>query len=173
MDFWNLIIKRRSIRKFTSEEVSKEVEDRILKGVNLAPSAGNIQGYGIFSIRNPETKRQLAKAALNQKFISEAPLVLVFYADRKRSATKYRDRGYELYSVQDATIATTFAHLAAADLGLGSVWIGAFITDDVRQILGLPPDKIPVSILPIGHPAVEPGPANRRRKLDDLVTRIS
>ena len=98
--------------------------------------------------------------------------MLVFYADRKRSAARYSERG-KLYSVQDATIATTFAHLAAADLGLGSVWIGAFITDDVRQILGLPPDKVPVSILPIGHPAVEPGPTHRRRKLDDRVTRIS
>lgn len=170
LDFWASIDERQSIRKFTSQDVSVEDEERLLKAANSAPSAGNLQGYGIFSIRDPETKNQLAIAALSQKKITRAPLVFVLYADTKRSAARYAERGIKLFSVQDATIAATFIHLAATALGLGSVWIGAFWPEEVSKILGLPPDKIPVVILPVGYPAKKPTKTSRRT-LKDLVTK--
>ncbi|MFW9997763.1 MAG: nitroreductase family protein [Candidatus Odinarchaeota archaeon] len=171
MDFWTLIDERRSIRKFTSQDVSADDEDRLLKAANSAPSAGDLQGYGIFSIREPKTKDRLAAAAWGQNFVASAPLVLVFYADTRRSATRYAERGIKLYSIQDATIAATFVHLAATSLGIGSVWTGAFKTDEVREILALPPVKIPVVILPVGHPLEKPR-KTPRRELEDLVTKI-
>ncbi|MHA2295134.1 MAG: nitroreductase family protein [Candidatus Hodarchaeales archaeon] len=171
MDFWTLIDERQSIRKFTTKDVSTDDEERLLKAANSAPSAGDLQGYGIFSIRNSKVKSQLATAALRQKFIMQAPLVLIFFADTKRSAVKYGERGVNLYSIQDATIATTFVHLAATALGLASVWVGAFHTEEVSKILNLPPDKIPVAILPVGHPASKPR-KTPRRKIEDLVIKI-
>ncbi|MHA1169785.1 MAG: nitroreductase family protein [Candidatus Hodarchaeales archaeon] len=169
MEFRELINERRSIRKYTGEDVTKEEEMKILEAANMAPSAGNLQGYGIFSIRNQEKKELLAEASWGHSFISKAPLVLVFYAETERSAMKSGSRGIELYSVQDAIIATVIAHLAVTDLGLGSVWIGAFDNDKVGEILDLPADKIPVAILTIGHPGEKPEKTTRRT-LDDLVT---
>lgn len=168
MDYFELIKVRKSVRKFKEKEIGKDLENKILEAARIAPSAGNLQGYGIIAIRNKEIKIQLSKAALNQKFISKAPLVLVFYADQKRSSGKYSKRGEELYSIQDATIATTFAHLAAANLGLGSVWVGAFIDKDVSNILNLPNDKKPVAILPIGYPDTVPKD-RPRRSINDIV----
>jgi len=76
-----------------------------------------------------------------------------------------------LYALQDATIAATYAMLAAADLGLGSVWIGAFSDEGVWQAIGSPEGSNPVAILPIGYAAEEP-PKTARRRLDGLVHRL-
>jgi len=78
------------------------------------------------------------------------------------------ETGEELYSLQDATIACTFAHLAAVALGLGSCWIGAFNDNAVRQVIGAPQNMRPVAILPIGVPADMPEP-RERRPLSDLI----
>jgi len=84
----------------------------------------------------------------------------VFCTDPERSAEKYGDRGRELYSVQDATIAGTFAMLAAVDLGLSTVWVGDFDEESVRKVVGAP--GRPVVMFSLGYAAEEPKPAGRR-----------
>lgn len=119
-----------------------------------------------------QTKKQLlAQAAYGQNFIAEAPVVLVFCSHPSRSSSRYGDRGEKLYSLQDATIATTFAMLAATDLGLATCWIGAFNDKEVLKILGNPKGLVPVAILPIGYAAEKPY-ATSRRKLEDLVHEV-
>jgi len=168
MDYFQLIDQRRSIRAFEAKPVEAEVLQRILEAANRAPSAGNLQAYEIYLVTSSALRLELARAALDQQFIAQAPAVMVFCAHPARSQPRYRQRGLRLYCIQDATIACAFAMLAASALGLGSVWVGAFDDDRVRRILGAPPDQIPVAILPIGYPAEQPGPAPRR-SLDDLV----
>ena len=168
MEFEELIKASRSIRAFQPRAIEEEKLKKILMAANLAPSAGNLQAYEIYVVKDGKKKRELAKAALDQEFIAEAPVVLVFCANPPRSAFRYGRRGEELYCVQDATIATTFAMLMAADLGLGSVWVGAFYDDWVARILGLPSHLRPIAILPIGYPAERPEFVGRRR-LEDLV----
>jgi len=77
----------------------------------------------------------------------------------------------DLYCVQDATIACTFAILAATALGLASVWVGAFDEDDVRRAIGAPPTHRPVAMLPIGYAAEVPR-LRPRRSLKDLVHQV-
>ena len=113
-------------------------------------------------VRNPATKQALVQAALNQEFIAQAPGVLAFFAHRLMSASKYKQRGAELYSVQDATVACAYAQLAAAALGLGSVWVGAFDDAEVMRALRAKPEWRPVALLPIGYPAESPEPTSRR-----------
>ena len=124
--------------------------------------------YEILVVRDAAARRDLAHAALGQEFLSQVPVVLVFFAHPDRSGAKYRQRGVGLYSVQDATIACTYAQLAATALGLGTVWVGAFDDNAVVKALGTKPEWRPVALLPIGYAAESP-PATPRRNLSDLV----
>ena len=136
----------------------------------LAPSAGDLQAYEIIAIERPELKSALAAAALDQEFIAQAPVVLVFLADVHRSESKYSRRGATLFCIQDATIAAAYAQLAAAALGLGSCWVGAFDEDRVAKVIEAPDVMRPVAILPLGFPAERPT-RPPRRPLQDLVRR--
>lgn len=168
VEFFELVRVRRSVRAFEPREVEEEKVQAILRAANLAPSAGNLQAYEIYLVRRREDRMALARASLDQLFAASAPLMLVFCAHAARSSVKYGERGERLYSIQDATIACAFAMLAAADLGLGTVWIGAFHDQAVHRALGSPPGVRPVAILPIGYPAEKPEPAGRR-SLAELV----
>lgn len=168
MDFFEVLNRRFSVRAYQPKPIDEATLQRLLEVVNSAPSAGNLQAYEIVVVRDAERKRQLAKAALEQWFIAQAPVVLVFVANPERNRWRYGKRGQELYALQDATIACTFAHLTAVALGLGSCWVGAFNDDAVRQIIGCPSVMRPVAILPIGYPAETPEP-RERRPLSDLV----
>lgn len=168
MDFFKIVEERHSMRAFANKAVEEEKLRRILEIANRAPSAGNLQGYEIFVVRKVEQKRALVEVAYGQGFIAEAPLVLIFCANPARSAVRYRERGERLYSVQDATIACTYAMLAASALGLSSVWVGAFDEEGVRQAAGIPPDLLPVAMLPIGYAGESPR-RTPRRPLEDIV----
>lgn len=167
MDFFEVLKNRHSVREFQEREIEEEKLRQILEAANSAPSAGNLQAYKIFVVKDLAIKEQLVEAALNQDFITQAPVVLVFVANPERSARKYGQRGSHLYCLQDATIAASFAWLAAVDLGLTSVWVGAFDGEEVQKILNLPVSWYPVAILPIGYPAEELE-KTLRRPLDDI-----
>lgn len=162
MEFFDLVEKRRSIRAFRPEPLPAGALDRILHAVRMAPSAGNLQAFRFAVIVAPDLKAALAKAAKGQTFLAQAPVVLAFFCDPRESAVQYGPRGAQLYAPQDAAIAVTFAHLAAADLGLGSVWVGAFDTEAVRRVLCCPAELEPVALLPIGLPAETPPPGSRK-----------
>jgi nitroreductase len=156
------------VRAFEAREIEAEKLEKILEAANLAPSAGNLQAYEIYVIRQAAGRVALMKAALDQDFIASAPVDLVFCANPERTKGKYGRRGIQLYAIQDATIACTFAMLMAVELGLGSVWVGAFDDDAVRRAIGAPAEIDPVAILPLGYPAEAPG-ARPRRALSELV----
>ncbi len=166
MDLFEVLKKRYSVRAYKPDPVDDATLTKILEAINSAPSAGNLQAYEVIVVRDPERKRQLARAAWDQWFIAQAPLVLVFVANPQRNQWRYGKRGAELYCLQDATIACSYAQLASVALGLGSCWIGAFDDDAVRKVLGIPQSMRPVAILPIGAPADFPEPKERRPLID-------
>jgi nitroreductase len=127
MDFFELIRSRHSVRSFKKQAVEEEKIKKILDAANSAPSAGNLQSYEIYVVRSQDMKSNISKVALDQPSIREADVLLVFCANMKKAIAKYGGRGTELYCIQDATIACAYAQLAAADLGLGSVWVGHFM----------------------------------------------
>lgn len=168
MDVLEAIKGRRSIRAFKSQAVSTEIVERLIDAARWAPSAGNIQPWEFIIVRNPEIKRNLAKAALNQSFIEEAPVVIVVCADEIRSSQGYGVRGKTLYCIQDTAAATQNIHLAAYSLGLGTCWVGAFNEEEARKILEIPQGVRPVAIIPVGYPAEKP-PARNRRPLNQII----
>jgi nitroreductase len=168
MDFFEVIDSRRSMRKYSDKPVEEEKLKKILESANKAPSAGNLQGYEIYIVRKIEQRKAVVKAARDQEFLAEAPVVLIFCANPERVVEKYQERGSDLYCIQDATIACVFSMLAAKALGLDTVWVGAFVEESVRKAIRIPDHLRPVSILPIGYAGKEPK-IRPRRELQDLV----
>lgn len=171
MDFFEVVKSRHSIRSFARTAVEPEKLQIILESANRAPSAGNLQAYEIYLVSKASDRVALARAAWEQEFVAQAPVVLVFCAHPARASRRYGQRGVRLYALQDATIACTLAMLAATALGLATVWVGAFDDDAVSRAIGAPKDLVPVAILPIGYAAEEPEPTPRRR-LQELVHEV-
>ena len=169
--FFDLISSRHSVRAFKNilipEETIKKIIDVSIKG----PSAGNLQSYQIFIVSKKIEKEKLSEAAHGQKYIQEAPIVMIFCADPIQCSTEYGSRGEKLFSIQDATIACVYAQIAAHDLGISSVWIGSFDEEKVYEILKLKNDLKPVAILPIGF-ANEVPQITSRKSIDQIIHRI-
>ena len=166
MDFCDVLAKRHSIRAFLSKPVEQAKLNRILEAANSAPSAGNLQAYEIFVIKDEAKKKAIAATARGQKFIATAPVVLIFCAAPQR-AREYGKRGETLYALQDATIAAAFAWLAVVAEGLGAVWVGAFDDEAALKVIGAK-GLVPCAIMPIGYPAEKPE-RTERRGLGELV----
>jgi nitroreductase len=114
--------------------------------------------------------QELAATKPEQTWIATAPVILVFLGDSEPSATKFNSEGQSLYTVQDATIACTYAQLAAADEGLGACWVGtASVADEVRKVLGLQDTLRPMALLPIGYAGGPPLWITTRRPTEEMV----
>jgi len=168
MDVFESIKSRRSIRSFRNEELPLNTLELLIEAAQWAPSAGNIQPWEIVIVKKPETKKKLVKAALNQTFVEEAPVIIVVCANENRSVQGYGNRGKTLYCIQDTAAAIQNLHLAAYSLGLGTCWIGAFNEDEVQKILKIPEGIRPVAIIPVGYAAEKPQP-RRRRAMSNFV----
>ncbi|MGG6460875.1 MAG: nitroreductase family protein [Candidatus Eiseniibacteriota bacterium] len=97
--FYQVLKKRRSIRKFRKLEIDGTKLQKILEAYDSAPSAGGLQNLEIYVTKSSEMMDKLVKAALDQQYIAEAALVLVFCANPTRSALKYGERS-KLFSIQ-------------------------------------------------------------------------
>ena len=152
MSFFKTVEKRRSIRSYSDKAVEKSKIQKILRAAWMSPSAMGMQNFKIFVIESPKKKEMLVKATYGQEYVNSR-LVLVFCTDPKRIKFM-KNRGKTLFSVQDATIAASYAQLAATSLGLSSVWIGHFKEKAIAEILKT---KLrPVVILPIGYANEKP-----------------
>lgn len=143
--------KRHSVRNYKNIRIEKGKLDEILQAAHSAPSAGNLKAREIEIVTDQNIKRELARAAYNQNFAAQSPVVLVFFAVPLRSAIKYGERGKDLYALQDSTIAASFAWLQAVMLGLSACWVGAFNEKKVSEILNINKAWRPIAIMPIGY----------------------
>jgi len=160
MDLFEVIEKRRSIRSYKPTPIPNEHLKKILEAARLAPSGKNLQPWRFIIVRNPERKRMLAEAAMNQMFIAEADVVIVALSDPTiYSSTGTRRR---IPYLQDPMIAIEHMILAATALGYGTCWIGAFDEDKVKQIVNAPEELAVIALLPIGVPNENPPPRPRK-----------
>ncbi|MHB8983735.1 MAG: nitroreductase family protein [Carboxydocellales bacterium] len=145
-DVMDAIRERRSIRNFSSDTVDEFTVGRILEAGASAPSAGNIQPWTFYAVFRQQVKEQLEAAAFNQKFIANAPVVIVVCALPEDAAARYGERGRSLYCLQDTAAATQNILLAADAFGLGSCWVGAFDESAVFNALNCQPGERPVAV---------------------------
>ncbi|MFQ6058546.1 MAG: nitroreductase family protein [Anaerolineae bacterium] len=169
MNVLQAIKERRSIREFQRKEIPPQALEALSEALIWAPSAGNLQSRRFYFVFNQEVKERLARAALNQDFIAQAPLAIVACADHDRVAWRYRERGVRLYCLLDVAASIQNLLLAAHELGLATVWVGAFREEEVSRILGLPPHLRPITIVPVGYPAEHPAPPRRVSKEEAIV----
>ncbi len=170
MEIFEAIKGRRSIRAFREQNVEEETIKRLIEAGTWAPSAGNIQPWEFIIVRESETKKKLSKASLNQRFLEEAPVLIIVCANEIKSARGYGKRGSTLYCIQDTAAATQNIHLAAFSLGLGTCWVGAFDENEAREILHMPEGIRPVAIVPVGYPNEKPEP-RKRKPMSEIVHR--
>ncbi|MCL2176698.1 MAG: nitroreductase family protein [Firmicutes bacterium] len=178
MSFLDLARKRMSTRHFFTLEEGYEVTDKqvesLLELARTAPSAGNRQPWHFLVVSNKTAKgRQLkvdmAALSYDQTFILDAPIAIVVYADLALSSERYGERGASLYALQDTAAAIQNILLGAEDIGLATVWVGAFDEEKLSELLKV--NKYsksknctlrPIAIIPVGY--AKQAPQKRGRK---------
>ena len=108
------------------------------------------QNHSILLVREGDVREELYRECLSQDSVKNAAAVLVFSAVFERTASRYGDRA-ERYVYMEVGHASQNVYLQAESLNLGTVAIGAFDEDGVKEVLGLPGDEEPVYIMPVGH----------------------
>ncbi len=150
-DTLNVILKRRSIRKFTDQPVEREKIQLLLEAAMAAPSAMNAQPWEFVVITEKEVMDQFRRALMFAKM--NAPAAICVLGSSRMQKGKAGDK----FWVQDCSAATENILLAATALGLGSVWVGVhpvtIFKRQVSSILNLPEGVTPLNLIYIGYPA--------------------
>src|ERR671932_91365 len=165
---FNIMLSRRSQRKFENKEVEDSKVQMILAAADTAPTAGGFQGFEVYNVKNPEIKLKLVDAANKQPYVN-APIVLVFCMNPGRVKMNFPPNILKKFSLQDATLAAAYSQLAAHALGLSSVLIGMIDEEKVMAALGT--RYTPSSILCLGYPMkmLQPKP---KRSLIGLIHQV-
>ena len=164
MDFSNLSRQRYSVRAYKPDPVDDNKLQQVLEAARLAPTAANRQPFRLIVIHTAGRQAEL-KRLYHRDWFSQAPLVIGICALPKPAWVRSDGKNY---ADVDAAIAMDHLILAAADLGLGTCWVAAFDPAAAREILRLPDDVEPVAFTPLGFPADQPRP-KERKPLADLV----
>ena len=170
---------RRTIRQYTSRDVSDDLLRRLFALASRTQTMGNLQLYSVVVTRSPEQKALLAPAHFNQPMVTQAPVVLTVLADFRRTTRWAECRnaspGYDnLLSYQNAaTDALLFTQTLCClmdEEGLGYCFLGTTVyqPQQIIDILRLPSLTMPVATLTVGWPAEEP-PLSDRLPVDSFI----
>ncbi|MGI5940268.1 MAG: nitroreductase family protein [Thermoleophilia bacterium] len=154
----SIILSRRSVRKYTGERVTDDQVTELLKAAMSAPSAGNQQPWHFVVVRSQEVLDRISAVHPYAAMASHASVVIAVCGDP--TGLKWAD-----YWVQDCSAATENVLLAAHEMGLGAVWLGVYPieerVEDIRELLRLPRQVIPLSLVAVGYPAESHPAADR------------
>ncbi len=156
MGTYELILKRRTIRKFRQERLGRPLLEKLINAARLAPSAANLQPLKYVIVDDEEKVRKVFGKVKWAAYIApkgdpaenERPVAfIVILAD-----TEIRKTGYEL----DVGASAQNIFLAAEEEGVGTCWMGAIDRDGIRSILGIPEGYIIDTVVALGYPAESP-----------------
>ena len=163
---------RRTIRKYSTREVSSELLNRLMSEASRTQTMGNLQLYSVVVTRSAEMKAKLAPSHFNQPMVTEAPVVLTICADFNRTSTWARCRnaepGYDNFlsfmnAATDALLYTQTLCNLMDEEGLGYCYLGTtvYMPQQIIDTLELPKLVMPVATLTVGWPAEEPAMSDR------------
>ena len=168
-NFNDLVKKRRSMRKFSSEELTQDEVVVLLRAALMSPSSKSTHAWEFVVVDDKELLQKLSQSKdKGAELIAGAPLAIAVLADPAISDVW----------IEDASVATTFLLMQAEDLGLGACWIqirnrsmadGKPAEEMVREILGVPSHLHVLSIVAIGHKGMERRPFNEENLLWEKV----
>jgi len=166
VELYEVIKKRRSIRKYQPREVEDEKLQKVLDAAHLAPSAKNIQPWKVIVVEDKELREELVKSAYGQEYLSQAPYVIVMCVNENEC---YQQQGdYMASFAVDGAIFIDHLTLAACAEGLGTCWIAKFNETEVRKLLSIPDAYRVVVMTPLGYPAEE-GKDKGRKPLSEIL----
>ena len=168
MDVYEAIRTRTSVRAYKPDPVPQEVIERLLEAMRLAPSGKNSQPWRFIVVTDPDTRTRLVDACRGQKFVGEAPVVVVGCGWESKAYPSMG--GYWNGLPVDVAIAIEHLMLAAVSEGLGTCWIGAFDEHAVKETLGIPDDVKVIALTPVGYPAGD-RKHRPRKSIDEIVVR--
>lgn len=170
MTFIELVKKRESTRNYLQKPVPRALIDQCLEAARLAPSACNSQPWSFIVVDNEEKKNEIVDKTMSKifsmnKFVKTAPVIIavitepsVYYARMGGALRKVR------YNLIDIGIACDHLTLQAAELGLGTCWLGWFNEKELKKILGLPKKTKIDIVLSMGYPQEDSDPRPKIRK---------
>jgi len=165
LEFYDVVRKRRSIRRYKPDPVKEDKLTRVLEAGRLAPSAANRQPWHFIVVRDPKVREAL-RAAYDRDWFVNAPVIIVVCADPTKAWV--RADGEEYWKV-DAAIAMEHIVLAATNEGLGTCWIAAFNEEAVKKVLNIPKHVRVVAMTPLGYPDEVKGEVVSRKSLNEIV----
>ncbi|NIM11245.1 MAG: NAD(P)H nitroreductase [Candidatus Aminicenantes bacterium] len=177
MKFSELVNKRESTRMYSSKPVPRELIDQCLEAARLAPSASNSQPWSFIVVDDEATKNEIVDKSMSgiyssNKFVKTAPVLIVAITEY---SVYYARLGGMLrnvkYNLIDIGIACEHLVLQAAELGLGTCWLGWFSENALKKVLGLSKNTKVDVVLCMGYPAEDKPPRQKIRKPLDKIRR--
>ena len=164
MTVYEAIETRKSIREYEKRPVDREALARVLEAGRLAPTARCSNATRFVVVDDPELLKKVQAACMGQPVMGKAPMALIVCSDSTR-VMGCDQRA----STIDCSIALSFMMLAAAAEGLGTCWIGGFEQPPLKEALGIPEEYDVVALTPLGYPAEE-GPPRDRKPLAEMIS---
>lgn len=153
MEFEQLAKQRYSLRKYSEKAVEKEKLELILEAGRWAPTAKNIQPQKLLVLESDEARKK-ADTCMGSHF--NAPLMIIIAYDE--TAQFIREDG-QAFGEIDASIVATHMLLQAADIGIGSCWVGLFNKAQLKSSFSELDGFSPVGVLCFGYPSEEARPS--------------
>lgn len=161
----DIMKNRRTIRKYTEQDIPEELLNELLEVAARASNTGNMQLYSVVVTRDQSNKEKLAPAHFNQPMITTAPVVLTFCADANRfvkwAEQRKAEAGFDnlqtfIASTIDAMLFAQAFCDAAEENGLGICYLGttAYNADKIIEALSLPRLVVPIVTVTVGYPAM-------------------
>lgn len=161
----DIMKNRRTIRKYTEQDIPEELLNELLEVAVRASNTGNMQLYSVVVTRDQSNKEKLAPAHFNQPMITTAPVVLTFCADANRfvkwAEQRKAEAGFDnlqtfIASTIDAMLFAQAFCDAAEENGLGICYLGttAYNADKIIEALSLPRLVVPIVTVTVGYPAM-------------------
>ncbi|MGB2862972.1 MAG: nitroreductase family protein [Sedimentisphaerales bacterium] len=157
------IRRRYSCRAYQDKSIEQDKLDSILEAARLAPSAKNTQDWRFVVVTDRDTKRRVATTTNRPEVFEKAGAIIAACSN-----SDYVMQCGQAIGPIDVAIALEHICLQAADLGLGTCWIGSFDADKVRQTLKIPDDIIIVELMALGYPAGSK-PEPKREPIEKIV----
>ncbi len=148
MNVSEAVLSRRSVRSYKEKQIPEECLHRVIESARMAPSARNKQDWKFVVVQDEEKRDELHRASNGQKFVKEAPTVIVGVATKPEDKMKC---GIPT-GIVDVTIAMDHMALKATEEGLGTCWIGAFDQERVKEIINIPKGCRVIALMTMGYP---------------------
>jgi 5,6-dimethylbenzimidazole synthase len=180
MELFTAIKERRSCRNFLPDPVDEATIEKVLEAATWAPSPLNTQPWEFMVITNSEVKgkifaegersRRWALETTGWKwlgayaldFLKSVPVIVAVIGDPKKSGVDMFMEGGPMGYQAACSAAIQNMHLAAYAFGLSTLWFTLFDKKALREILSIPPEKVPLALICLGKPERPPAPTPRK-----------